>query len=37
MIIVPLFMAEVFVIVLGLLLALIITLGRLGDISFGRN
>lgn len=37
MIIVPLFMVEVFVIVLGLLLALIITLGRLGDISFSRN
>lgn len=37
MVIVPLFMVEVFVIVLGLLLCLIITCGRLTDISFSRN
>lgn len=37
MVIVPLFMVEVFVIVLGLVLALVITCGRLGDISFSRN
>jgi hypothetical protein len=37
MIIVPLFMVEVFVIALGLVLGLVITLGRLSDISFSRN
>lgn len=37
MIIVPLFMVEVFVIVVFLLLCLVVTLGRLADISFSRN
>lgn len=37
MIIAPLFYVEVFVILLAFILALVITCGRLGDISFRRN
>lgn len=33
----PLFLVEVFVIVVGLFLCLMVTCGRLGDISFSRN